>query len=224
MLRNIEQLAGHFAASHVVLVENDSEDRTREVYNEWAGHFRRGPTMSPPPENQQPVGVISETMASVDGVSINPPQQAAGEPHQRRPPSHRTVALADGINLTTPQAAEDPHQRPASHRTVASADGIDLHQRPASHRTAHAHTAQLISFTADSYFSKKDLRLMAAARNMYLELLGLPQYAGVDYLIAVDTDMCHPWDQGRIIKVGGRGGHRAEVARWREGAQGSCGN
>ena len=184
MLHNIEQLAGYFAASHVVLVENDSEDQTREVFNEWAGRFCRRPAVPPPLGDQQSVGVTSETVASAaSSTSINSPLQAAGEPHQRRPPSHRTVASADGINLTPSQAG-------------------DLHQRPPSHHSSHAHTAQLISFTAsDSYFSKKDLRLMASARNMYLELLGLPQYAVVDYLIAVDTDMCHPWDQGRIIKV-----------------------
>lgn len=51
-----------------------------------------------------------------------------------------------------------------------------------SRRSVH-----LISFSAEK--GKKDLSLLAVARNKYLEII--PPH--VDYLIAVDTDMCFPW-------------------------------
>jgi hypothetical protein len=43
--------------------------------------------------------------------------------------------------------------------------------------------------------------VLAAARNRYLEQLDLPEYDGVDFLIAVDTDMCFPWDVAGMVGV-----------------------
>jgi hypothetical protein len=60
-------------------------------------------------------------------------------------------------------------------------------------------TTKLVSFQVSA--GKKDLRLLAQARNRYLEQLALPEYAGVDYLIAVDTDMCWPWDVPNMVKI-----------------------
>jgi hypothetical protein len=61
-------------------------------------------------------------------------------------------------------------------------------------------TTKLVSFQVSA--GKKNLRLLAQARNRYLEQLSLPEYAGVDYLIAVDTDMiCWPWNVPNMVKV-----------------------
>lgn len=46
---------------------------------------------------------------------------------------------------------------------------------------------------------KKDLALLAQARNRYLELLVKAEYKHIDYLIALDTDMCVDWDVPRMV-------------------------
>jgi hypothetical protein len=61
-------------------------------------------------------------------------------------------------------------------------------------------SAKLLTFQAASH-GKKSLRVLAAARNRYLEQLDLPEYDGVDFLIAVDTDMCFPWDVAGMVGV-----------------------
>ncbi|KAF6252650.1 hypothetical protein COO60DRAFT_505510 [Scenedesmus sp. NREL 46B-D3] len=61
-------------------------------------------------------------------------------------------------------------------------------------------TAKLLNFKPSST-SKKALKVLAQARNSYLEQLALPHYAGVDYLIAVDTDMCFAWDVPNMVKT-----------------------
>ncbi|KAF6251796.1 hypothetical protein COO60DRAFT_583369 [Scenedesmus sp. NREL 46B-D3] len=60
-------------------------------------------------------------------------------------------------------------------------------------------TAKLVSFESPS--AKKNLHLLAEARNKYLEQLSLPEYAEVDFLIVVDTDMCWPWDIRNMVQI-----------------------
>lgn len=58
-----------------------------------------------------------------------------------------------------------------------------------------ASSARLVSFTTTA--GKKDLRLLATARNKYLDLVANdPQYAGVEYVIAVDSDVSGCWRAG----------------------------
>ena len=60
--------------------------------------------------------------------------------------------------------------------------------------------AELVSFTHPG--GENNLRTLAIARNKYLDLLDHdPRFAGVEYLIAVDTDMCFPWEVDQIVKV-----------------------
>ncbi|GAX78027.1 hypothetical protein CEUSTIGMA_g5469.t1 [Chlamydomonas eustigma] len=109
ILKNIERLGDRFARAHVLLVENDSTDNTREFFNAWAAEY-------------------------------------------------------------------------SSKRASTSAS-----------------TANLTSFSAAT--GKKNLQTLAVARNKYLDALSLPQYAEVDYIIAVDTDMCCSWEVTRMVKV-----------------------
>jgi hypothetical protein len=61
-------------------------------------------------------------------------------------------------------------------------------------------TAKLLTFQPVSQ-GKKALKVLAQARNCYLDQLALPAYAGVDFLITVDTDMCFPWDMPGMLRV-----------------------
>jgi hypothetical protein len=61
-------------------------------------------------------------------------------------------------------------------------------------------TAKLLGFKPSSS-GHKNLRVLAEARNQYLEQLARPEYAAVDFLIAVDTDMCFPWDVASMVKI-----------------------
>jgi hypothetical protein len=109
ILHNIERLGDRFARAHVLLVENDSKDNTREFFSAWATEY--------------------------------------------------------------------------AEKRVGST----------------ASTANLTSFSSAT--AKKNLHTLAVARNMYLDALSLPQYAAVDYIIAVDTDMCCSWEVTRMVKV-----------------------
>jgi hypothetical protein len=106
VLRNIESLAVHFKQAQVVLVENDSSDDTRAVFEAWGNAFQ-GPNR----------------------------------------------------------------------------------------------TATLVTLPPGSRRGKKDISLLARARNAYIEQLGLPAHAEVDVLIAVDSDMCFKWDTVRMVRV-----------------------
>jgi hypothetical protein len=66
--------------------------------------------------------------------------------------------------------------------------------------SSHNRSAKLLTFQPASR-GKKSLKVLAAARNRYLQQLALPEYDGVDFLIAVDTDMCFPWDVAGIVGV-----------------------
>jgi hypothetical protein len=107
VLRNIGSLAVQFQQSHVVLVENDSADNTRTVFQSWGQGFTHG-------YNNRTARIIT-----LEG-------QRAG---------------------------------------------------------------------------KKDLTLLARARNAYIDQLNKPEYANVDFMIAVDTDMCFMWEVARMMGV-----------------------
>lgn len=66
-------------------------------------------------------------------------------------------------------------------------------------QTPGTRSAKLASFNRGS--SHKDLSTLGVARNLYLDALSEPEYAGVDYLIAVDTDMCFNWDVERQVGI-----------------------
>jgi hypothetical protein len=66
--------------------------------------------------------------------------------------------------------------------------------------SSHNRAAKLLSFKPVTS-GKKNLQVLAQARNVYLQELAKPEYAAVEYLIVVDTDMCFPWDVVNIIKV-----------------------
>jgi hypothetical protein len=108
VLANIGRLAAEFKAAHIMFVENDSTDDTRDVFNTWAAAF----------------------------------------------------------------TASSPNSR----------------------------TAKLLGFKP-SATGHKNLQVLAQARNQYLEQLSQPEYAIVDYLIAVDTDMCFPWEFEHMVEV-----------------------
>jgi hypothetical protein len=61
-------------------------------------------------------------------------------------------------------------------------------------------TAKLLGFKPSSSVHK-NLRVLAEARNQYLGQLVRPEYLGVDFLIAVDTDMCFSWDVASMVKI-----------------------
>ena len=58
----------------------------------------------------------------------------------------------------------------------------------ANARVADTRLTRLISFSAAA--GKKDLNLLGVARNKYLDVLEEANFKDVDYLIALDTDMC----------------------------------
>jgi hypothetical protein len=72
--------------------------------------------------------------------------------------------------------------------------------RGSGHQRSMRLSAELIQFKVQDR-TKKNLQTLAIARNHYLQLLEQPRHAEVDYLIAVDTDMCYPWEVARITKV-----------------------
>jgi len=78
------------------------------------------------------------------------------------------------------------HRRPDSAQAPPTGAG---HNR---HRSAH-----LLSFHSGA--GKKSLRLLAHARNLYLDYLDTFRQA--DFLIAVDTDMCQPWNVPVFVDV-----------------------
>jgi hypothetical protein len=76
-----------------------------------------------------------------------------------------------------------------------ASDGLQL-------ATIHSCVHALRLFAICSWRNKmKDLWLLARARNEYLQALQEQQYADTDLLIAVDTDMCAPWDVDRMEQV-----------------------
>lgn len=66
--------------------------------------------------------------------------------------------------------------------------------------SAHNRTVKVLGFTP-STAGHKNPKLLAQARNRYLEQLVQPEYVAVNFLIAVDTDMCFPWDVKNMLKV-----------------------
>jgi hypothetical protein len=61
-------------------------------------------------------------------------------------------------------------------------------------------TARIITLEGQRA-GKKDLTLLARARNAYIDQLNKPEYANVDFMIAVDTDMCFMWEVARMMGV-----------------------
>jgi hypothetical protein len=61
-------------------------------------------------------------------------------------------------------------------------------------------TARLVPLKLDNP-SENRMTVLAKARNIYVDQLGLREYRQVSLLIAVDADMCHAWDVDRMVEV-----------------------
>ena len=60
-------------------------------------------------------------------------------------------------------------------------------------------TGEVRTFTWNT--GKKDLSILARARDVYLQAVRSQEYDWVELLVPIDTDMCYPWDVAAMAEV-----------------------